>query len=71
MKCFSELSTGLMSMNIKELKDFGIDMTKAKEQVDAVKLESEVLLEIEKEYKMKVSMLNDYLKKMGLAKKNR
>lgn len=38
MKCFSELSTGLLSMNMKELKDFGIDMVKAKEEVDAIKL---------------------------------
>ena len=58
-------------MNMKELKDFGIDMVKAKEEVDAIKLQSEVLTEIEKEYKMKVSMLNDYLKRMGIAKKNR
>lgn len=30
MKCFSDLSVGLLNMNSKDLKDFGIDIYKAK-----------------------------------------
>ena len=44
MKCFSELSTGLLGMNIEELKDFGIDIGKAKEDIDKIRLEDEVLV---------------------------
>lgn len=34
MKCFSELSSGLLNMNTKDLKDFGIDINQAKTQID-------------------------------------
>ncbi len=30
MKCFSELNAGLLNMNTKQLRDFGIDFHKAK-----------------------------------------
>ncbi len=46
MKCFSELSTGLLNMNFKELRDFGIDVSKAKLDIDKISLHDDMLKEI-------------------------
>ena len=48
MKCFSELSTGLLNMNFKELRDFGIDVSKAKLDIDKISLHDDMLKEIQK-----------------------
>lgn len=48
MKCFSELNNGLLNMDVKELKDFGIDLSKAKQEIDRIPLHNNVLVEIEK-----------------------
>lgn len=51
-------------MDVKELKDFGIDLGKAKAEIDRIPLRSEVLVEIEKEYRIRVDMVNEYMKKL-------
>ena len=48
MKCFSELSTGLLNMDVKELKDFGIDLSRAKSDIDKIPLHLDLLTEIGK-----------------------
>ena len=46
MKCFSELNNGLLNMNVKELKDFGIDIAKAKNDIDKLLIHDDLLKEI-------------------------
>lgn len=48
MKCFSELNTGLLNMNAQQLKDFGIDISKAKSEIDAIPIHDDILKDIEK-----------------------
>jgi hypothetical protein len=61
MKCFSDLHSSLFSYSLQELAEYGIDKTTIKEEIDSVRIEKEVLVEIEKEYKLKANTINQYL----------
>ena len=58
MKCFSDLHSSLFSFSFEDLSDFGIDKMKMKTNIDKIRIETNVLEEIEKEYRMKSSMIN-------------
>lgn len=64
MKLFSELNEGLLRLDTKELKDFGIDLSRAKAEIDQIPIHRNVLIEIEKEYRIQVNMVNEYMKKL-------
>jgi hypothetical protein len=44
------------------LSEYGIDKMTIKRDIDAIHIEKEVLVEIEKEYKMRANMISEYLK---------
>jgi hypothetical protein len=48
MKCFSDLHSTLFSYALDELKEYAIDKNKIKEEINSIKIEKDVLVEIEK-----------------------
>ena len=68
MKCFSDLHSSLFSFSLEELADYGIDKKTMKASINNIPIEASVLDEIEKEYRLKSSMVNDFFNK-SLKKK--
>jgi hypothetical protein len=58
-------------MNAKELKDYGIDIAKAKLEINRIRIDSELIQELEKEYQLQAEMVNPYLEKLKNPKKNK
>ena len=62
MKCFSDLHTTLFSYSSDELVEYGIDKINIKSQINSIRIEKDVLYELEKEYKLKSNMIAEYIK---------
>lgn len=61
MKCFSDLQTTLLSYSFEELATYGISRGRVKAEIASIVVEDQVLVEIEKEYRLKAELINQYL----------